>query len=228
MELKECTTRRAQAAAEIVDREKLKGGDRVTHSLSDGLTTLRNALYKRLHDDFELIVGTDSMIIVPASSRRTENLAKVEIEIYQIAVGTGHAVEFGYVSDVDWCNDWLTYLRLGDGVSQEHARRRLGEYLEITPADRRLHFTNVLTRALREASQAPLVLFRLFPLSVRIATSIAFADHVTAADLRNQQLNILPAIADCHHCHGRLLDNEETCDFCGNPVWTHKWLTAVD
>lgn len=227
MQLKECTVRRGDAAAELDKHENPKDGVQVTNSLSDGLTLLRNALYRRLHEDFERIAGADSMIM-PVSTKQAENLTKVEIEIYQIAVATGHAAENGYVSDVNWCQSWMMQLRLGDGASHKHVRRRLAEYREVDPADRRLRFTNVLTKSLREAGRAPLVLFRLFPLSVRVATSIAFGDHFTAAEFRNRQLNILPPIADCHDCHGRPLDNGEICKMCGNPVWTYKWLTAVD
>ena len=104
----------------------------------------------------------------------------------------------------------------------------MSEYLKSSPADRRLIFTNVLVKTLREAGRAPLVLFRLYPLSVSIAISVAFGDQLEASEIRNRQISTLPAIADCHECHGRPLDNGEICSLCGNPVWSYKWLTAAD
>jgi hypothetical protein len=81
---------------------------------------------------------------------------------------------------------------------------------------------------LREAQRAPLVLFRLFPLSVRIVTAAAFNDGETAQSLHAEQLSILPAIADCSQCHGGLLKPGAKCATCGNPLWKFKWLTAID
>lgn len=227
MQLRDRDTTRPTTAAQPTNDQATEIDPRVTRSLNDGLTILRNAFYRRLHDDVERNVGMDSMIM-PVSRLRAEQRTKLEIELYQIAVAAGHAVEHGYVADAQACQTWLTRLRLGEHASHERVARRLREYQEVEPANRRLHFTNVLTGVLREAERAPLVLFRLFPLSVRIATSIAFADHGIAKATRAEQLNMLPAIADCHHCHGRLLDNEESCKQCGSPVWSHRWLTAVD
>jgi hypothetical protein len=227
MQLKECTTRRVDAAAELVQHENCEDGVTVTESLSDGLTTLRNLLYKRLHDDVERNVGADSMIM-PVSDLRAEASTKIEIEIYQIAVSACHAQENRYISNAQWYLEWLTRLRLGDNASHLRVHSRLGEYGELAPAERRLHFTDVLVKSLRETGRAPLVLFRLFPLAVRIATSVAFGDHFAAAEVRNTQVEVLPALVDCHDCHGRPLENGEICKMCGNPVWAHRWLTAVD
>jgi hypothetical protein len=104
----------------------------------------------------------------------------------------------------------------------------LSGYLATTPDGRRLKFTNVMAGALAESRRAPLVLFRLFPYAVQIATALAFEDHVLSDAARDQQLHLLPSIRDCHHCRGKLLDNGEECRLCGNPLWKYEWLTAAD
>ena len=73
---------------------------------------------------------------------------------------------------------------------------------------------------------------RIFAASVRAAQGRAFQDslgHICAAQvdigqIRAEQIRFLPAIGDCHECHGRVLDNEEICRCCGNPVWNFTWL----
>ena len=76
--------------------------------------------------------------------------------------------------------------------------------------------------------QAPLVIYRLLPLGVRIIVAVAFGDHLRAGETRNEQTALLPVIADCHECHGRPLDNGERCHRCSNPLWGFDWLTAAD
>lgn len=71
-------------------------------------------------------------------------------------------------------------------------------------------------------------MFRLFPLAVGIITAIAFGDLDTAKELRKHQVSLLPAIADCNRCRGRVLANEEICPVCSNPLWGYNWLTAAD
>ena len=90
----------------------------------------------------------------------------------------------------------------------------------------RLGFSRNLENVFPEARLAPLILYRLFPLSVRIVTAVAFGHHLDAAELRNRQAFWLPAITDCHDCHGRPLDNGDECVVCGNPLWTYQWLCA--
>ncbi len=85
-----------------------------------------------------------------------------------------------------------------------------------------------MARVVSESRRAPLVLFRLMPLAVEIVTTLAFGDSPKAAQLRNRQTVLLPAILDCHHCRGKLLDNGEQCPECGNPLWQFDWLSSVD
>jgi hypothetical protein len=100
--------------------------------------------------------------------------------------------------------------------------------LEKDDDQRRLSFSGHLEHAYPEARRAPLVLYRLFPLSVGIATALAFSAPLDANELRNQQMFWLPSIQDCHECHGAPLENGEKCRVCGNPVWSHRWLTEAD
>ena len=125
----------------------------------------------------------------------------------------------------DWFLDWLFRLRLGE----EHERlfkQRVKSYRSPTAEDRRLKFLAELQRAIPESVQTPLVLFRLFPRAVRIVAAIAFDDPLRAQELRLEQCRFLPAVRDCCECHGRVLDNEENCRVCGNPVWEFQWLQA--
>ena len=91
---------------------------------------------------------------------------------------------------------------------------------------RRLKFLSVLQHSMPETTKAPLVLFRLYPRSLRIATAVAFGDFVRAKKLRSEQMSFLPAITDCHECHGRVFENDEICRCCGNPLWNYAWLLS--
>ena len=103
---------------------------------------------------------------------------------------------------------------------------RIEAYRSAGRDQRRLAFTDVLANVLHESRKVPLVLFRLLPLSVEIATSLAFGDAQAASDARDRQLTTLPAIRDCSRCRGEVLDNGEQCPQCGNPLWKFDWLTA--
>ena len=103
---------------------------------------------------------------------------------------------------------------------------RLAEYGPKPPRERLLAFTDVLAKVLPESRQAPLVLFNLFPLSVQIATVVAFGQPARAAGLRKEQLAQQPAIGDCNVCKGRVLKIGKQCPKCGNPLWKHEWLVA--
>ena len=109
-------------------------------------------------------------------------------------------------------------------MDDEQHRLQLVEYAGQSPDQRRLTLSNVLVTILPNARRAPLVLFRLFPMAVQIATVIAFGDNASAARMRANQRDCLPAIEDCGQCRGRVLDNGEQCAVCGNPLWTTKWL----
>ena len=85
-----------------------------------------------------------------------------------------------------------------------------------------------MEETLREARHAPLVLYQLFPLAVRAVAALAFGDHLRGGEIRNKQASLLPAITYCRNCHGRLMEVDETCRECGNPLWTIRWLTQME
>jgi hypothetical protein len=227
MDLKDCPGRREEAARLLNERESRQDGVRVANSLSDGLSTLRNLLFTRIHQDVELKIGVDSMLL-PVSPLKSEQAAKLEIELFEIAESASRAQARGYVKDRDWYLPWLSRLRLGADAEDSRVALRLKRYLEKDDDARRLSFSGHLEHAYPEARRAPLVLYRLFPLSVGIATALAFGAPLDANELRNQQMFWLPSIQDCHECHGSPLENGEKCRVCGNPVWTHRWLTVAD
>ena len=218
----------AQLADEFGRRAGRTDGLRVASGLNAGLTLLRRLLYLRLHEDVERIVGRDSMLM-PVSEKKAEVSNRTEIEIYQIAESAAAARDSGYVPAADdWYRDWLVRLRIGQSPVEPRVQERVADYLAKTPERRWLAFSTVLARTLPESRRAPLVLFHLFPLSVQIATALAFGDTQAASKARSQQVTLLPAIADCRQCHGKVLDNGEQCPGCGNPLWKSEWLTATD
>jgi hypothetical protein len=225
-QLKECLARRAAAAVELREQEPDLAAEQVTHSLVYGLNTLRNLLFQRIHEDVETNIGRDSMLF-PISVEESERFAKCEIEAYQIAVTALTIQDRGYLHcEPKWFVKWLGELRLGGDLNDSKWRRRIRNYVATSEDEQRLTFSRHLETVFPEASHAPLILYRLFPLSIRIVSAVAFGHHLEAAELRNRQTFWLPAIGDCHDCHGRPLDNGEQCPVCGNPVWTYHWLCA--
>jgi hypothetical protein len=191
-----------------------------------GLNTLRNLVFQRIHEDVETHVGRDSMLL-PIRADESERLAKCEIEAYQVAIAAQTIQERGYLaSDLRWCAGWLAELRLGADLEDPKWRRRVRQYVSASEDEQRLSFGRNLETVFPEARRAPLILYRLFPLSIRIVSAVAFGHHLEAAEWRNRQALWLPAIGDCHECHGRPLDNGDQCPVCGNPVWTYHWLCA--
>lgn len=225
MELKECTERRAEAGRLLNEHTGRDNGLQVATSLADGIVTIRNLLFTRIHEDVESKIGLDSMLL-PLSPLKSEMAAKLEIELFCIAESSFQAQK--YVPDVEWYVAWLTRLRLGDDSENPRVQRRIAKYRESAEDARRLLFSTYLERAYPEARRAPLVLYRLFPLAVRIVTAVAFGNPLDANDLRNRQSFWLPSIPDCNECHGATLDNGEKCRICGNPVWSYRWLTVAD
>ena len=217
---------RDELIAEFEQFQSRSDGKRIVGSLGDGLSLLRDTLFTRIHRDVEAVFGTDSMLI-PLSEKGSRSVATAEIEIFQIAETAAAAREGKYVADDKhaWLMDWLTRLRLGDDAGPA-VRERIESYPADKPIDRRRMFSRRIERVFPEASQAPLVVYRLYPLALGIATSVAFGDGPRAGELRRQQTAILPNIADCHACHGRLMENGEKCPQCGNPLWTYEWLVA--
>ena len=219
-------SRHSQLVEAFNDHEHRRDGARVAGSLADGLTLLRRLFYTRVHVDVEIEIGRDSMLI-PISEQKTEVSARREIELYQIAESADVAGRHGYVgTEDDWFLDWLVRFRLPEAAAQPGLAERLEAYRSAGRDQRRLAFTDVLANVLHESRKVPLVLFRLLPLSVEIATSLAFGDAQGASDARDRQLTALPAIRDCSRCRGEVLDNGEQCPQCGNPLWKFDWLTA--
>lgn len=218
--------RRVEAAARFNEHLQRDDGERIAGSLADGLGVLADLCLTRVHIDVQRNFGMDSMLM-PTSIVKTEERAKAEIELFQLCESAFQVRQCQYITaDEAWYIKWLSELRLGEQASAAATAQRLAQYAARSHEDRRKVFSTVLERTLPEASRAPLVLYRLFPLAVCIVTSLAFGDHARAADLRKQQQSILPGINDCSQCRGNLLDNGEKCVHCGNPVWKYDWLTA--
>ena len=227
VEASDLEKRRAAAAEEFERHEHRADGQPLVASLGSSLTVLRDALYARIHEDVVRRVGLDSAIS-PVSEEKTERVTKLEIEIYQIAVSSLAAVGRHYVSgDNGWYVEWLSRLRLGPVHAEGRVAKRLASYQAQTPEQWRLTFSNILAAALPESRRAPLVLFRLLPSCVEIATAMAFGRRQDAGDWRRRQVEVLPAIGDCGQCRGRVLDNGVQCRACGNPLWKFDWLTAL-
>lgn len=202
-------------------------GDAMARGLAEGQIVLRDAMYLRLHDDVERVIGVDSMF-VPVSEQRSLRQTKSQIELFQIAELTDWAGQSAYLgAEIEPFWRWLLKHAREAGSADSDAKT-VAAYLALAPRQRHLAFTDVLVKAFPEARRAPLVLFRLFPLAVRLATSQAFGDEPAAELLRNQQLEELPAIADCRRCRGRLLPIGEMCRDCGNPLWKGEWLNVSE
>ncbi len=90
MQIEEFVQRRTDAAQEFNLHEDRSDGLEIAGSLASGLTILRDALYKRVHEDVQRQRGMDS-ILMPISEEKSERLAKIEIELYQIAVSAAAA-----------------------------------------------------------------------------------------------------------------------------------------
>jgi hypothetical protein len=213
-------------------RQRLGGPNSIdtADSLWRGLTTLKKLLLTRLHNDVEAQFGIDT-IRAPSTSneaRREIGNAVGEIEIYSAVVVLAEAAHSGYAkADFSWFCQWLTRLFWGESP-EAVVLERLHAYDQLTDGERRRMFASHVERALPEATSAPLVIYRLYPRTVRIATALAFGDRLRASDIRNEQIAYLPVISDCHECHGAPLDNGEVCSQCGNPLWKLNWMNATD
>lgn len=224
----ESVERHASAVREFNEHEHRIDGATVAGSLCSGLDRLRDSFYLRIHRDVERALGVDSMWM-PLSEVRAERQTTLEIDLYQIAESAATVQNCDYVSARDeWYLSWLSRLRLGDAHADVGNAARLSDYADKTPHDRRLAFSDVLGKVLRESRRAPLILFRLMPSCVEIATALAFGDHARAREARKRQIADLPAIRYCNQCHGDVLENGEQCRGCGNPLWKYDWLTATD
>jgi hypothetical protein len=219
---------RCSSAAEEFDQHEHRGdGLQIVERICGSLTRVRDSFFHRVHSDVEMVIGRDSMVM-PVSEEKTERTTKLEIEVYQVVVSAEAAESHGYVADGAWYRDWLARIRLGSLEADSRAARRLIYYSVRSTTEQRNAFSNILATALPEALRAPLILFKLLPLAVQVATAQAFGKSADAMQWRHEQTEILPAIADCYHCHGRLLENGDQCEMCGNPLWTFEWLTSAD
>ncbi|MBU4270271.1 MAG: hypothetical protein KKE86_14240 [Planctomycetes bacterium] len=215
----------AAAAKEFNARTGRDNGRSAAEKLDQRLVLLQDLLYSRLHGDVQQAVGMDSMLM-PISELKTQLAAKTDISLYQIAESRAAVVELGARATADdWYSRWLARLLLGEPIDAD-TLARLDEYGSKSPRERMLAFTDVLARVLPESRRAPLVLFNLFPISVWIATAIAWGDRVRAAEFRKKQLDLQPALGDCTVCRGQLLATGKQCRQCGNPVWKYDWLVA--
>ncbi|MEQ8784942.1 MAG: hypothetical protein RIC55_01530 [Pirellulaceae bacterium] len=226
MQLEAIIQRRTDAAREFDAHERRADGEHLVSSLSHGLSLLRDQSYTRFDQDVCEHFGVDS-VQIPVSIKDMETKAKIEIELFLAAAAVSAAVRRRYVADRDWFGQWLLHLRLGDVAEKQYSVERMAKYLAYDDEDRRLSFSNVLSRTLPSAHRAPLVLFQLLPHAVTIVVATAFGDSLTAAEARNRQISHLPSISECHECHGRPLDNGERCNVCHNPVWSYEWLTET-
>jgi hypothetical protein len=217
---------RSEAVQEFDTHLARNDGLRVVASLTAGLDTLLALMVDRVATEPEGKFGVDSMIL-PGSILKGHVTAIVEIELYQTVESAEAAQKNGYLrGQDDWYLRWLAQSRLHERWNEPGVVARLAVYRAKSDDRRRLALETALERALPQASNVPLVLYRLFPLAVEIATAIAFADSKSAVVARKRQLDILPTLADCHDCRGRLMDNGEQCPQCANPLWKFEWLTA--
>jgi hypothetical protein len=218
--------RRTGAAAQLDERTGRGDGTRIVNSLADGLNVVRDLFFTRVHAEVENRYGMDSMLS-PVSALKSEAATKSEIDVYQVVEAAATVGAFGYVDAPEaWRREWLARLRLGDAADSTAVVQRMAYYVSRAPDERRRAFSLVLERALPEARRAPLIVYRLLPLAVSIATCLAFGDGRGAQDARKQQVALLPGISDCRECRGNVFDNGEKCPQCGNPFWKYEWLTA--
>ena len=221
--------RREQAQAEFQQRVGSAHSADLVRSLWAGLTTLRKLLLTRLHNDVEAYYGIDSILAPMTASETHREMchAADEIEIYSLTVVLAEAAHSRYAhDDADWFREWLLRLRWGDEMNAMVAER-MHLYDQYGDNDRRHMFASFVEQALPEATKAPLVIYRLYPRSVRVATALAFGDPLRAREVRGEQISFLPVIADCHDCHGLPLENGDICPNCGNPLWKINWLSAT-
>ena len=166
---------KAEAGQEFNERCRRTDGVTVLENLAAGMIILRDILYFRLHQDVERLVGEDSMYM-PVSESRSQRRTKSDIELFQIAESTSAAKDPRSGVDVDWYLAWVTRYHRSPSPGQGN-NAQLNSYLGQAPDARRLAFTDVLTKVLPESRRAPLVLFRLFPMAVQLATFLALGDR---------------------------------------------------
>lgn len=219
------SARHLRAASFLDQMSGNQNGIQIVNSLSNGLNTIRDLLFQRIHLDVERYFGMDSMSI-PLSLDRSEYNAKAEIDIWQIVEASEYACDAGFVTDRTWARKWLGDLRLGGSFGNGPVTNRVSEYLELDEDDRKRHFASSLEKVYPEARKSPLIIYQLMPHAVRIVVAVAFGATTEANRQRDRQAFLLPGILDCRSCNGEVLDNGETCVDCDNPIWNYNWLMA--
>ena len=216
----------ARAAAEFDQHERRTDGKRIADRLAKNLTSLRESLLRRLVAP-EGSMPVDSMLM-PVSSLKAQQHASEEVEAFMIAESAEAVRLFQLVKDAEsWYVQWLTAMRFDSWNPMGNMPERVAAYLEKPSDERRLQFSNVLVEVIPDSRHAPLVLFRLLPTAVHVATALAFGDREKAAKIRQEQAKILPSIVYCQECHGKLLQDDQECSTCGNPFWNQQWLCEV-
>ncbi len=223
----ERSRRRAAAADALATLSRRPDPLQIVARLDDGLSLLRNLLYTRLQTDVQRFFGKDSMTM-PLSESLTEHQVKGETEAYLVAEVWDELASAGILTPPGQHHQWLLELRLADRQDRAAQEARADHYFQLASRDRQLEFSDRLEELLHEARLVPLVLYQLFPLAARAAGALAFGDHLRGGEIRNRQASLLPAITYCRNCHGRLLEVDESCRECGNPVWTIRWMTQAD
>ena len=142
---KESIDRRDRFAAEFDEHERRSDGRRIVNSLCYGLTELRGLFFTRVHADVERNFGRDSMVM-PMSQLASEDRARLEIDIFQVATSCAQVQQRNYAPDPSWCHDWLRRLRLDQDADKEPVRKRLDRYREMTDEERRVGFSRVLEK----------------------------------------------------------------------------------
>ncbi len=217
----------AKAAAEFDQHEGRSDGTQVADHLTNNLTALRELLFRRALTP-DPSIPLDSMLL-PVSKLKAQQHASEEVEAFMIAESAVAVRSLGLVQKPEpWYADWLTAMRLDSWNPLGNVPERIAGYLKESDDKRRLQFSNLLVEAIPEARRAPLVLLRIFPKSVHAATALAFGDSTSAEKIRSEQIKILPSIAYCQECHGKLLAAGNECSTCGNPLWNQQWLCEVD
>jgi hypothetical protein len=219
--------RRGAAVEKLSVLSRRPDAPQIVARLDDGLALLRNLLYTRLQADVERDFGRDSMLM-PLSHAVTEHNVKGEIEAFMAAEVMEELVESAGLPLPAENQQWLSELRLASRQDRPALEALADHYLLLGARDRQLEFSDMLEELIREARLVPLVLYQLFPLAVRGIAALALGNHLRGAEIRGRQASLLPAITYCRRCHGGLLEVDETCRECGNPVWTIRWMTQAD
>jgi len=219
--------RRGAAVEKLSVLSRRPDAPQIVARLDDGLALLRNLLYTRLEADVEQDFGRDSMLM-PLSHAVTEHNVKGEIETFMIAEVMDEIAATANLPRPAENRQWLSELRLASRQDRPALETRAGHYLMLGSRERQLEFSDMLEELIREARLVPLVLYQLFPLAVRGVAALAFGDHLRAGEIRSRQASLLPSITYCRRCQGRLLEVDETCRECGNPIWTIRWMTQAD